>query len=97
MTYYTQAQTQSDALEGYLGVLLFDSSGRVAGFVPESESVKDLTIGSASASTLTDSSGVSYRIASGAVACPEEAPILQHQRVSPAQRPEGKIRAAVLR
>ena len=67
VTYYTQAQTQSDALEGYLGVLLFDSSGRVAGFVPESESVKDLTIGSASASTLTDSSGVSYRIASGAV------------------------------
>lgn len=66
VTYYTQANTQSDALIGYLGTLLFDSSGRVTGFVPESEQVTDLTIGSATAAALTDASGVSYRISSGA-------------------------------
>lgn len=67
VTYYTQANTQSDALTGYLGTLLFDSSGRVTGFVPESEQVSDLTIGSATAAALTDASGVSYRISSGAI------------------------------
>lgn len=67
VTYYTQANRQSDALEGCLGALLFDSSGRVTGFVPESEETRDLTIGSATPSTLTDASGVSYRISSGAV------------------------------
>lgn len=67
IAYYTQAHEQSDALVGYLGALLFDSSGRVTGFVPESAETTDLTIGSATASTLTDRSGVSYRISSGAV------------------------------
>lgn len=67
VTYYTQANIQSDVLEGFLGTLLFDSSGRVTGFVPESEQVADLTIGSATAAALTDASGVSYRISSGAV------------------------------
>ncbi len=67
IVYYTQKNTQSDALEGYLGVLLFNSSGQVIGFLPEDGGYLDLTIGSATASTLTDSSGTSYRISSGAV------------------------------
>lgn len=64
--YYTQANAQSDALAGCVGVLLFDGSGRVIGFVPESTDYLDLKISSATASTLTASSGTSYRISSGA-------------------------------
>lgn len=64
--YYTQANMQSDALTGCVGVLLFDGSGRVVGFVPESTDYLDLQIGSATAAALTDSSGTSCRISSGA-------------------------------
>ena len=64
--YYTQANAQSDALIGCVGVLLFDGSGRVIGFVPESTDYLDLKIGSATATTLTAASGTSYRISSGA-------------------------------
>ena len=67
IVYYTQKNTQSDALERYLGVLLFSSSGQVTGFLPEDGGYLDLTIGSATASTLTSSAGTSYRISSGAV------------------------------
>ena len=64
--YYTQANAQSDALAGCVGVLLFDGSGRVVGFVPESTDYLDLKISSATATTLTAASGTSYRISSGA-------------------------------
>lgn len=65
--YYTQKLSQSETLEGYLGTLLFDSSGRAAGFLPEDGGTLELTVDSATASTLTDRSGTSYRISSGAV------------------------------
>ena len=64
--YYTQANAQSDALAGCVGVLLFDGSGRVTGFVPESTDYLDLKIGSATAAALTAANGTSYRISSGA-------------------------------
>lgn len=64
--YYAQANAQSDALCGCVGVLLFDGSGRAIGFVPESTDYLDLKIGSASATTLTAANGTGYRISSGA-------------------------------
>ena len=65
--YYTQETTKSEALAGLLGHLLFDSSGQVLGFLPEDGGYQDLTIGTATAAELTDASGTSYRISSGAV------------------------------
>ena len=65
--YYTQEDIKSDTLAGRLGHLLFDSSGSVLGFLPEDGGYQDLTIGTASAAELTDASGTSYRISSGAV------------------------------
>ena len=65
--YYTQENPQSEVLTGCLGTLLFDSGGRVLGFLPEDGGYRDLTIGSATAAQLTDSDGASYRISSGAV------------------------------
>ncbi len=67
ITYYTQNDTKSEALAGYLGHLLFDSSGRVLGFLPEDGGYQDLTIGSATAAALTDAKGTSCRISAGAV------------------------------
>lgn len=67
ITYYTQGRQQSDALEGRLGALLFDGAGRAVGFVPGEGEARDVTIGSATASTLTASNGSSYRISAGAV------------------------------
>ena len=67
ITYYNQKNVQSDALEGCLGVLLFDSSGQVTGFLPEDGGYTDLTVDSATASAVTAASGTSYRISSGAV------------------------------
>ena len=67
ITYYAQDRQQSDALEGYLGTLLFDGAGEVTGFIPGDGEVRDVTIGSATASTLTAADGASYRISSGAV------------------------------
>ena len=67
ITYYTQGRQQSDALEGRLGTLLFDGAGKAVGFLPDGSEARDVTIGSATASTLTASDGSSYRISSGAV------------------------------
>ena len=67
ITYYTQGRQQSDALEGRLGTLLFDGAGKAVGFLPDGGEARDVTIGSATASTLTASDGASYRISSGAV------------------------------
>ena len=67
ITYYAQDRRQSDALEGCLGTLLFDGAGEVTGFIPGDGEVRDVTIGSATASTLTAADGTSYRISSGAV------------------------------
>ena len=64
--YYSCANEQSGVLAGSLGALLFDGAGRVMGFVPESESSRDVKIGEATASTLTAADGSGYRIASGA-------------------------------
>jgi len=64
--YYTQKNMQSDALIGYMGALLFDGSGSVVGFVPESIETKDVIIGSAEAPSLTAADGTFYRISSGA-------------------------------
>ena len=65
--YYTQKNTQSSALVGYVGTLLFNGAGSVIGFVPEGEEYLDVVIDSAEASLLTASDGTSYRISSGAV------------------------------
>ena len=67
IAYYTQGRRQSDALEGRLGTLLFDGAGKAVGFLPDGGEALDITIGSATASTLTASNGASYRISSGAV------------------------------
>lgn len=67
ITYYAQIRQQSDALEGSLGTLLFTGAGQVAGFIPGGGEAWDVTIGSATASTLTAADGTGYRIASGAV------------------------------
>ena len=67
ITYYTQKNAQSAALEGSLGTLLFNSSGQAVGFVPEDAGWTDLTVESATASAVESTSGVSYRISSGAV------------------------------
>lgn len=65
--YYTQKNTQSDALIGYMGTLLFNGAGSVIGFVPEGSEYLDVVIESAEASLLTAADGKSYRISSGAV------------------------------
>ncbi|MGI5971299.1 MAG: S-layer homology domain-containing protein [Oscillospiraceae bacterium] len=65
--YYTQKNTQSDALIGYLGTLLFNGAGSVVGFIPEGTEYLDVVIESAEASLLTAADGKSYRISSDAV------------------------------
>lgn len=64
--YYSRANDVSRALDGAIGFVLFDGAGRVMGFVPESESFKDIKISEATASALTAADGSSYRISSGA-------------------------------
>ncbi len=64
--YYSRAHALSTALDGSIGSVLFDGAGRVMGFVPESESFKDVKISEATASTLSAQDGSSYRISSGA-------------------------------
>ena len=64
INYYDQARPQSKELEGSLGQLLFDASGKVMGFLPDSASREDLTIASATASILRDTAGRSLRIPS---------------------------------
>lgn len=63
--YFSQKNTVSDTLEGYLGTLLLNSAGKALGFIPDSKGFEDVTVSSASASTITSSSGSSYRISSG--------------------------------
>lgn len=65
--YYTQKNTQSSALVGYVGTLLFNGAGSVIGFIPEGDEYLDVVIESAEASLLTAADGTSYRISSGAV------------------------------
>lgn len=67
MEYYVQAKAQSATLTGSAGVLLFNGGGKVVGFIPDEGGSLDLTVGSATASTLTSSVGTSYRISSGAL------------------------------
>lgn len=67
ITYYTQQRTQSSTLEGYLGTLLFDSSGRVCGFIPEEGGWEDLSVQSASASGFTSAGGRSFRVSGDTV------------------------------
>lgn len=64
--YYTQKRPQSESLEGSVGILLFNSGGEVVGFVPESRTYLDVTVASATASTLKGQSGQSWRIPAGA-------------------------------
>lgn len=67
LTYYSLSRSQSETLEGYMGVLLLDAGGQVLGFLPQEAGWEDLVISEASASTLTDVHGESHRISSGAV------------------------------
>lgn len=67
VTYYTQENSQSDGLEGSLGELLLDSSGRVLGFIPQEGGWEDVTVDSASASGFTGADGVSRRASSDTV------------------------------
>ncbi len=66
--YYTQANPQSADLTGCAGTLLFDAAGRVSGFIPDGTGQLDVKLASADASSITDSDGKNYRIASGAKA-----------------------------
>ncbi|MGM9639491.1 MAG: S-layer homology domain-containing protein [Butyricicoccaceae bacterium] len=63
---YAQKNQVSSTLSGQLGHLLIGSSGKVVGFVPTDNETVDLIVFEAKPSTLTASSGVSYRISSGA-------------------------------
>lgn len=65
--YYSQKNTVSEDLRGYIGTVLLNSAGKVVGFVPDSTDFKDITISSAKASAITDKSENSYRISSGAM------------------------------
>lgn len=62
LVHYDATRTQSEALEGCFGQLLFDASGKVMGFVPDSESYEDIIVSSATAAALKSSSGSSLRI-----------------------------------
>ncbi len=60
--YFSQKNSISSDLEGYIGDLLLNSAGKVVGFMPSANEFKDVTISSAKTSGITDASGETYRI-----------------------------------
>ncbi len=65
--YFSQKNQISSILVGYEGDLLLNASGKVLGFVPDSTEMKDIVIGSAKASGITDAAGLIHRIAGNTV------------------------------
>lgn len=66
MRYYSQKNALSDTFVGALGSLLLNSSGKVIGFIAESEDVCDITVKEAKISGITATDGTNYKI-SGSV------------------------------
>ena len=67
ISYYQAKNEQSDTLEGYMGTLLFDSSGSVKGFIPDEGGWDDITAESATPSGFTTSRGMTKRVSSDTV------------------------------
>ena len=67
IVYYIQKNTQSDALEGYAGTLLFNSAGQAVGFIPQEGGWEDVTVKSAAASGFTASDGTTLRVSGDTV------------------------------
>ncbi len=65
--YYARENPISYEFEGEIGNLLIGSSGKVTGFIPTDTDAVELTVASAKASGITDSSGSFYRVGSSAV------------------------------
>jgi len=65
--HFTQKNPISSTLVGYGGDLLLNASGKVLGFVPDSEEMRDVIIASAKASGITDTAGHTHRISGGTV------------------------------
>ncbi len=74
MRYYSQKNALSDAFTGGLGSLLLNASGKVIGFIPESEDVRDITVKEAKISGITAADGKNYKI-SGSVSVISESGI----------------------
>ena len=66
VSYYAQKETVSSDLCGTAGSVLFNNAGEVVGFVPDDGEVTDITVDSASPSSIEGADGITYRIASGA-------------------------------
>jgi len=65
--YFSQKNQISSILVGYEGDLLLNASGKALGFVPDSTEMKDVVIGSAKASGITDAAGITHRITGNTV------------------------------
>ncbi len=65
--YFSQKNQISSFLVGYEGDLLLNASGKALGFVPDSTEMKDIVIGSAKASGITDAAGLIHRITGNTV------------------------------
>lgn len=65
--YFSQKNQTSPALVGYEGDLLKNSAGKVLGFMPSGNEMRDVTIASAKVSGITDTAGVTHRIPGSAV------------------------------
>ncbi|HPE16704.1 MAG TPA: S-layer homology domain-containing protein, partial [Oscillospiraceae bacterium] len=63
---YTQEYTVPTAILGLRGTLLLNSSGEVAGFVPDGGKVVNVTVSAVTAASITGTSGVKYAIPSSA-------------------------------
>ena len=66
LTWYEQSSAIPDALVNRRGTLLLDSSGKVTGFLPDDSTVRTLSLSSAQAGSLTDTSGRTWTISNGA-------------------------------
>ncbi|MBQ3497181.1 MAG: S-layer homology domain-containing protein, partial [Oscillospiraceae bacterium] len=66
VSYFAQKETVSSDLCGAAGVVLFNGSGEVVGFVPDEGEVTDVTVDSASPASIKGADGITYRIAGGA-------------------------------
>ncbi len=65
--YFSQTNQISPALTGYEGELLLSRAGKVLGFMPSGNAMRDVVISSAKVSGITDSAGMTHRIPGGAV------------------------------
>lgn len=65
VAFYDQTRTVSAALVGRRGTLLLDKGGSVAGFVPEENAYRTVSVAKVAADGLTDAGGKTYTIASG--------------------------------